>query len=256
MTRQVATPRTTLVAPKTLTIGRICGAEFRLHYSVWPVALGTFVVGLVAAWLCLSFSPRDTLIAACLAAGLLVVLNIAHELGHVWVGALCGLAPREVVLYGWGATTTYYREVHNPRDMALVSAAGPLANLMVAVLAIIPVLFFGLNGLALIGLAYAGINLMYVALNLAPIFPRDGGRVVHALLWAILKDETRSENLARQLGLLFMLVALPLGWCLGGFGAALVIAIVGGESLAHDLEGVLRSRRILREIASNSRTLL
>jgi len=78
------------------------------------------------------------------------------------------------------------------RDMALVALAGPGANLIMAILWII-IAKFGVvlvedfqitAAIFLIYMGYAGVlfNALLMILNLFPILPLDGGRVLHSLL--------------------------------------------------------------------------
>ena len=81
---------------------------------------------------------------------------------------------------------------HPKRDMALVAAAGPGANLLMAIgwaLLIRLGLSLGETGMALILMGVAGItiNIILMVLNLLPLPPLDGGRVMTGLLpgpWA------------------------------------------------------------------------
>jgi len=76
---------------------------------------------------------------------------------------------------------------HPKRDMALVAAAGPGANLLMALgwaLLIRLGLSLGETGMALILMGVAGItiNIILMVLNLLPLPPLDGGRVMTGLL--------------------------------------------------------------------------
>jgi len=86
-----------------------------------------------------------------------------------------------------------WKNLRNPkRDMALVAAAGPAANLVMAIgwaLLMRVGLLLGEPGLALIYMGVAGIsiNTILMVLNLLPLPPLDGGRVLTGLLpgpWA------------------------------------------------------------------------
>jgi Zn-dependent protease len=122
-------------------------------------------------------------------------------------------------LFGWAKPVPVNsRNLHRPRrDMALVALAGPGANLLMAVL-------WGLSihvGLALwdvsqwvaLPLVYMGaagvlVNVLLMVLNLFPLLPLDGGRVLNALL-----PPRLSANFARlePFGLILLLALLLTG---------------------------------------------
>jgi Zn-dependent protease len=94
-------------------------------------------------------------------------------------------------LFGWAKPVPVnYSALRKPRrHMALVAAAGPAANLAMtlgwAVLLKIAVLLPAGSSSHFLGLmAQAGIlvNLVFMFLNLLPILPLDGGRIVASLL--------------------------------------------------------------------------
>lgn len=96
-------------------------------------------------------------------------------------------------IFGWAKPVPVdYRNLHNPRrDMALVAAAGPFANLIMAIIWVFIIkLGFIIKQKGMIWgilLAYMGqigvmINCVLLVLNLLPIPPLDGSRVVTSFL--------------------------------------------------------------------------
>ncbi len=106
-------------------------------------------------------------------------------------------------IFGWAKPVPVdWRNLKNPhRDMALVAVAGPTANLLMAffwgALAKIGLEFYkmGMESfkiLAIMGMAGISINIMLLIINLIPIPPLDGSRVVSSLLsrkWSFQYDK-------------------------------------------------------------------
>lgn len=95
------------------------------------------------------------------------------------------------ILFGWAkpVPVNFANLRHPKRDMLWVAAAGPLSNLVMALLwalvlkigISIPDSYFGLP-LALMGAAGVFINVIFTVLNLLPLPPLDGGRMLVSLL--------------------------------------------------------------------------
>ncbi len=122
-------------------------------------------------------------------------------------------------VFGWAKPVPVnQRNLRNPnRDMMLVSAAGPLSNLLMALLwglvAKVGVSLAGaipMLGLPLVYMGGAGIliNLVLMVLNLLPIPPLDGSRIVSGLLPPGLADQ---YNRLESVGFIILLVLLATG---------------------------------------------
>ncbi|WXG51479.1 MAG: site-2 protease family protein [Candidatus Sedimenticola sp. (ex Thyasira tokunagai)] len=96
-------------------------------------------------------------------------------------------------LFGWAKPVPVnWRNLNNPRrDMAFVALAGPGANLLMAVgwaviikLGVVLMSQWQWVGLPLVYMGGAGvlINTLLMVLNLMPILPLDGGRILNSLL--------------------------------------------------------------------------
>lgn len=92
-------------------------------------------------------------------------------------------------LFGWAkpVPVTWQNLKHPKRDMALVAAAGPVANLLMALVWALVIRLgtaLGDPGQALVFMGTAGIfiNTILMVLNLLPLPPLDGGRVMTGLL--------------------------------------------------------------------------
>lgn len=134
--------------------------------------------------------------------------DTAHRLGRITLNPIKHIDPIGTILlpivllvisagqfvFGWAKPVpvnfNQLREFR--RDMALVALAGPAANLLMAILWVMlakfgAVLVNDFQITAAIFLVYMGfagviINTLLMILNLFPILPLDGGRVLHSLL--------------------------------------------------------------------------
>ena len=131
--------------------------------------------------------------------------STAKQLGRVTLNPIKHIDPVGTVLlplgmylltgfmFGWAKPVPVdWRNLRNPRrDMALVAIAGPGSNLLMALLwalgmrvgvSLMDVLPWVAYPLIYMGTAGIMINSILMILNLLPILPLDGGRVVASLL--------------------------------------------------------------------------
>ncbi len=130
--------------------------------------------------------------------------NTAHQLGRITLNPIKHIDPIGTIIlpsllliftgfvFGWAKPVPVnFQQLNQPRrDMALVALAGPGANLLMALFwaIIINIGFFFYSSyesaifFIYVGQAGVMINFILMLLNLLPILPLDGGRVVHAML--------------------------------------------------------------------------
>jgi Zn-dependent protease len=197
-----------------------------------------------------------------------VVLAITvHEVAHGWIARKLGdntafmlgrltlnpfkhvdpmgtiLIPGMLLLLQAGFIFGYAKPVpinwknlrHPKRDMALVAAAGPGANLLMAVawgLFIRLGLLLGEPGVALVYMGVAGItiNIILMVLNLLPLPPLDGGRVMTGLLpgpWAYQFSRIEPYGFFILIGLLITGVLGLVLWPVISVGMSMMVPVSG-----------------------------
>ena len=153
-----------------LRLGSILGTQIILDIS-FVILTAFFVITYVDSW----GMPYALLWAPVLFIGIL-----AHELAHAAMIGAFGFGPSVIVLGGIGGATINQRQAKPWQDM-IISAAGPICSL---VLAVLPSLFplprdpFFRAFLPLFSKA----NLLWGFFNLLPVGPLDGASIVRNFL--------------------------------------------------------------------------
>ena len=111
-----------------------------------------------------------------------------NPIKHIdWVGTVAVPAMTLTIggfFFGWAKPVPVnFNNLRNPkRDMIWVAAAGPAANLIMAIGWAIILKVSGSAAIDAIAQAGVGWNVALMVLNLLPILPLDGGRIVAGLL--------------------------------------------------------------------------
>lgn len=185
----------------------------KLAVAIIPVLFAITLHEVAHGWVARRFGDRT---AEMLGRLTLNPLKHVDPLGTVIVPALSLMLGG--FLFGWAKPVPVaMRNLRNPRrDMIFVALAGPVANIVMAVLWAFFARFamgLGLQGGAavfLIGMAQVGvlINVILAVFNMFPLPPLDGGRVLAGLLPPV--QAARFERL-EQYGLVIILVLLFTG---------------------------------------------
>jgi len=184
-----------------IPIARIFGLEIRVHVS-WIFIVAIITTG--AADQLSTLHPEWSDAVIWVVSGAIAFLFFAsvliHELAHGLAAQQRGLAGGSVTLLFFGGTTALAQDTTNPGDEAAIAAAGPVASLAIgAAFLVVWQAVAQLSGTAAdaisdVGLILGILNLLLGVLNLVPVFPLDGGRVLRAVLWRRLGDETRANR--------------------------------------------------------------
>jgi Zn-dependent protease len=215
----------------SLRLFRVRGIDIRVH--------ATFV--LVLLFGALQFSemhgPQGAWFGAFFMCCLFACV-VLHELGHSLVAQQLGVRVREIVLLPIGGVARLSGDPKKPLHELLIAVAGPLVNVILAVLglgialiAFGPRLVFsegfmdpaalGISGAALLsGLIMA--NLVLAVFNMLPALPMDGGRVLRALMTFVI-GRARATTVASIIG-----QALALGvFVFALYQSQLVLMLIG-----------------------------
>jgi Zn-dependent protease len=155
--------------------------------AVWvpPVLLGITVHEVAHGWVASKLGDKTAMML-----GRLTLNPLKHvdPMGTILIPGLL-LLLQAGFIFGYAKPVPIaWRNLGQPkRDMAIVAGAGPLANLCMAMgwaLLVRAGLLMGETGMALVYMGVAGIfiNTVLMVLNLLPLPPLDGGRVMTSLL--------------------------------------------------------------------------
>lgn len=211
-------------------IGRALGIPIRVHASwflvfllvTWTLATGYMPESLPG------LSPERYWAMGGIAAVLLFLSVLLHELGHSYVALHYRIPIEQITLFIFGGVAHMRKEAPTPRAEFLIAVAGPAVSFALgaacfgfAVLAESIQSQQPLQGLIMLSGLLGMVNVQLGLFNLIPGFPLDGGRVLRAGLWAWGKDFYRATKQAAAVGLGF-------GVVLGLLGVVVIIGALSG----------------------------
>lgn len=166
------------------SVGRVFGVDVRLH-----VTLILFLIWIAFGDLVERRSATGTLVGILFSFSVLLSV-LSHELGHVLAARWFRASMRETTVLPIGGTAGPASFGQSPAQQIAIAIAGPLVSLVIAADLYIALWFAGhvqsftgftfMTGPFFERLMLA--NLAVALVNLLPVLPMDGGRVVRALL--------------------------------------------------------------------------
>ncbi|MBE7061481.1 MAG: hypothetical protein E7382_02955 [Clostridiales bacterium] len=135
------------------------------------------------------------------------VTAVAHEMGHSFVANGCGYKLNRITLMPFGAVVKGDIDGLKFSDEIKIAMAGPILNIAVALFFI--ALWWVFPEIYAYTELIVSANLSMATVNLLPVFPLDGGRILSAYT-AMRLGQKRSERLCKITGgvLSLLLIAL------------------------------------------------
>lgn len=235
----------------TVRVFTIRGIPINVHVS-WLV-----IYGLITWTLAVGYFPRalpDLPATAywangLLAAFLLFVSVLLHELSHAFVAMAHGLSVRGITLHVFGGVSHLEDEPPSPRAEFLIAMMGPVTSFAIAAV------LWAINASGLVQPAWAQAVVSYLVLvnvavgifNLVPGFPLDGGRILRAALWKWKGALGQATYMASRVGVGFAFALMALGFLqilngsvIGGFWFILIGMFLRGAADASYSQMALR----------------
>jgi Zn-dependent protease/CBS domain-containing protein len=252
----------------SLRIGSVLGIPIRLHITfllILPLIAYTFAVGPTnpgrpfgpLGYSALSGDPLLQFGLGTLAAILLFVCVLVHEVAHSYVAKRNGIKISDITLYLFGGVSAMEEVPRNPAVELRMAIVGPLTSIAIGI--IFGAIWFTVRdplwGNDIVGpLVYLMfyLNLALGIFNIIPAFPMDGGRVLRAFL-AMRMPYIQATRIAVGIGKLFAYLMGILGLLMGLNGIwfiiiAFFIYIAAGEEERATITSVVLEGVKVRDI--------
>lgn len=201
----------------TITIGSAFDIPIKIH---WTFSLLILFLG-ITLWSDQVNFTRGLWFAGYVAC--LFICVVFHEYGHALMAKQYGIRTKDIIISPIGGVARLEKLPESPKHEMIVAIAGPLVNVVIAIISFALVLIFGY---AKIGIPedpfteamnwqhfimnVAIINMVLFWFNLIPAFPMDGGRILRSALsmkWGKVKATQYASVIGRILSLGFVAAA-------------------------------------------------
>lgn len=206
----------------SIRLGSIRGIEIGIHFSWF------FIAALISWMLADGFFPnffpgwsqQEYWVSGVLAALLLFMSVLIHELAHSFVAQWKQIPVKSITLFLFGGVSNITSRAGRAQTEFLIAAAGPATSLALGVVFILIWVFAGpgevseASPLQGIVLYLANVNILVAIFNLIPGFPLDGGRVLRSAIWGVTGSERKATTVAswggRVVGWIMICIAFVL----------------------------------------------
>ena len=175
-----------------LPLGRVAGIHVKLHWTLllyWLYELDSLLRGVDSSHRGLALGVWATTV------GLMFSSIFLHELGHCFAARRVGGSADEVLLWPLGGLA-FCHCPEFPKSNLIVAAGGPAVTLAISAVSYAGFYLAGYDAdrlwveptflRLLLYQAWSILvhwNLVILIFNLIPLYPMDGGRIVHSVLW-------------------------------------------------------------------------
>jgi tetratricopeptide (TPR) repeat protein len=174
---------------RTWSFGRLRGVDFRFHVSI------LFSLP-IAYYLFRPVDFREMALAFLWVIGIILCVFL-HEFGHTLAAQAVGVQVKNITIWLLGGVTNLNNKAGNPLDNLVIYTAGPLVNMFLAFLFVLGYMtaefivlpnihasetFLWVQTIINLSFSFAFINLVLVVFNLLPIYPLDGGNIIHSAI--------------------------------------------------------------------------
>lgn len=173
----------------SVTLGRVRGVEVKADLG-WVLILGLVASGLTNLYFPQAHPGWTVAVrwmVGIITALMLLVSVLVHELAHTLASNRLGMPVKNISLFIFGGMTQIESLPERPSIDLKTALSGPAMTLLLFLSLLLLSKMFGyLNASEVIVMALfysAQINLVLLVLNMVPVFPLDGGRVLRALIW-------------------------------------------------------------------------
>lgn len=152
---------------------------------------------------------------------------VAHELSHSVTSIALGRPVRSITLFLFGGVAEIESEQIRARDEFLVAIMGPIASVVIGIVALAIALIVSNSYIDGITRYLGTINIALAVFNMIPGFPLDGGRVLRSIVWGVTDNLQRASRIASSVGEI-------VAWLFIGVGALLALqgALLNGLWIA------------------------